>query len=218
MIRFLRVLSAACVLTFGSAGPTQDTSQLTSPAQCELHVWPAGELKAVTQGWIFNHTVNEAFNTAKGGIAKPETLLPEKQAELLANEGLPRLFGTPAARLVLHAQPLPRSAATASERNAPSASSCYSELIVSQLFYDKAPLAGASLRGLLVYRSFGGDTTPRTSFSTWSAAPLVHFPPKTPDEAEAANADLVQGYGYMLRRFAGFATAPRPRKKHGNAK
>jgi hypothetical protein len=189
-------------------------AQAPAPAACEMHVWPAPELKAVTQGWVWNHTVDQAFDPSKGGVARPKVLEPEAQAALLATIDLAELFRAAPAQVVIHPEPLSRAQALSPARQSPSASPCYSELIVRQIFYDYAPMAGKSLRTLFVYRRFGDAPEVRSSFSTFGETSLATFPAATAAEAKAAETELQMAYRANVHVFARYEQAPHePAKK-----
>lgn len=208
-------LAAAAAL--GGVATAAAGQEAPAPAaagpECELHVWPAGDLKAVTQGWVFNHTLDQAFDVEKGGTAKPAVLAPERQVGLLQDMDLPTALKLPpGTRVVIHAEPLPRSREGVKERQTPSSSPCYSELVVSQIFYDDAPMARGGLKTLALYRAFGDAPLLRTSFATWTETELSTFPAKTSADARAADEELIIAYRSNLRGFAGHALSP-PKKK-----
>lgn len=185
---------------------------------CEVHVWPAPELQAVTQGWVWNHTVNQAFDPAKGGVERPKVLSSEAQVELLATLDLPGMFQAAPAQVVIHAEPLSRAQALSPARQSPSASPCYSELIVRQVFYDEAPMAGKSLRTLLVYRRFGDSPEAQSSFTTFAETGLETFPAKTAADARGAEDEIRQAYRSNVGIFANYALSPRRPAKKGKPK
>jgi hypothetical protein len=84
------IVAASLMLAPGAFA--QDTPSSGTGTACELHVWPATELKAVTQSWGWNHTVNQAFDPAKGGIDRPKVLAPDSQTALLRELNLPDLL------------------------------------------------------------------------------------------------------------------------------
>lgn len=212
----IRAFAAGALLVGAATAAAQTPEPQPAPepvadtAPCELHVWPAPELKAVTQGWVWNHTVDQAFEE---GMAKPETFTPASQAKMLAELDLPKILELKPSTVTIHPDPLPRSAGSAKLRHAASASPCYAELIVSQLFYDEAPLAGASLRMLFVLRDFGAAPVPASSFSTWAASGLADFPPKDAAGQKAAAATLANAYRSNVGLFGRYATEPKPIKK-----
>lgn len=193
--------------------PVGDETQPTHAGTCELHIWPADDMQAVTQGWMWNNTVNQEYNAAKGGKPRPQTLMTDRQLALLQALDLPAMLGLAARQVVTHAEPLSRAAAAATTRNAPSTSTCYEELVVSKLFYDRAPIAGKSLKSMIVLRTFGDAPEVRSSFATWAETGLRIFPAAAADQADAADAELAAAYQNNVRKFAGYLTAPKKPKK-----
>jgi len=187
-------------------------------AGCEIHVWPASELNSVTQGWVWNHTINQAFDPARGGVERPKVLDPAAQTALLGEIDLPALLHAEPARVVIHAEPLTRAQALAPERQSGSTSTCYSELIVRQLFYDYAPMAGKSLRTLFAYRRFGDSPLVQSSFTTFAESGLLVFPAATAEHAQAAEAELRQAYKSNVGIFAVYEQAPRRPAKRAKSK
>ena len=75
--------------------------------------------------------------------------------------------------------------------NSPSASStapCYYELIITQNFYKKAAIYGRSLNNRFVFKDFNGGKAAAKLVKGRGGNGLSHFPPKTTDETEAAEA------------------------------
>jgi hypothetical protein len=205
--------SAASVDSHAQDAAVEPAAPEPALSQCELHVWPAAEIKSVTQGWWWNHTVNQAFDPAKGGLERPKVLAPERQRDLLGALDLPQLLQLPPSAVTIHIDPLPRTASATKARLSGSSSSCYAELIVSQNFYDAAPMAPKSLRSLLVLRRFGDAIESPSSFSTWADTSLAIYPAKTADQAQAADREIGTAYAANVRIFAGYATRPPKKKK-----
>lgn len=202
------LLPVAVALAAALPAAAQDAAS----SACELHVWPAAEIKSVTQGWVWNHTVNQAFDQGLGGIVRPKVLAPERQVELLATLDLPKLLALPPSAVTIHPAPLARTATATKTRLSGATTGCYAEMIVSQNFYDSAPLAPRALRSLIVLRRFGAAPEAESSFSTWADTSLAIFPAKVAANAEAADREIAQAYTANIRIFAGYATRP-PRKK-----
>lgn len=179
-----------------------------SKPQCELHVWPAGPLKGLSQSAILNHMVDQVFDPARGGMARPEGLSPAGQLALLSAMDLPALLGLPPATLVTHETPLSRQETSQTARHAGAGSACHAELIVMQNVFDKAPLASPALKTLFLFRRFGEEAEPVSRFSTWADRTLLLYPPKDGADAEVAEAELLTAFTDNVRSFAGFATRP----------
>lgn len=196
-----------------ASAQAQDAAGPASGQSCELHVWPAMELKSTSQGWVWNHTVNQAFDPSKGGVERPRVLSPARQIELLNKLDLPDLFKLGGASTTVHLEPLARTATSNRSRLSGSTSPCYTELVVSQNFYDVAPMAPRELRTLFVLRKFGDTPETQTSFSTWADTALDIFPAKTAELAEAADREISAAFSTNVRIFAGYLNRPVKKKK-----
>lgn len=210
MIRKLLAAAIACAAPGAAFAADQPATT------CELHVWPAPELKATTQGWWSNDVVNRAFDPAHGGVEPPKALVPHSQTVILKVLDLAELTGDAPANVIVHDEPLPRAAATAAERQSTSASPCYSELIVSQIFYERDPLSGRSLRTLVVHRRFGDAPAVKSSFSTWAQTKLIVFPATDPADHAAAETELIQAYRNNLLTFVAYERRPARKKRPGS--
>lgn len=208
---FVQGFTALGVLLATSAWAREPAAD---PPACELHVWPAGPVRAMTQGWVQNHVNDLAYKRPTGGFAKPEILTPERQATLLRAADLPSKLGLPAGTmLVAHDAPLPRADASRTDRHIADGPACYAELILHQVVFDDAALAKRSLKTLIAYRRF--DEAAPARFSTWAETDLSVFPAKRPELQDAADAELIAAYGENLREFARYATAPKKAKTRG---
>ncbi|MFQ3664702.1 MAG: hypothetical protein SNJ79_01510 [Sphingomonadaceae bacterium] len=186
--------------------------QIADPARCHLHVWPAAQLDAVTQA-LMNHVVNQAFDPARGGIARPDVLSLESQRAQLAGLDLPGMFRLEGAQLVIHEQPAPRPSPAAPQ--APivqPVAPCHVELVIGRLIYDHAPMAPHALKTLVSIRSFaaGGDLL--ASYTAWGETPLRRFPPRAGEDPSAAAAELVAAFGANLQQVAAWAAVPADQK------
>lgn len=204
------VVAAICVAALPALA--QDATVPSQDQPCELHVWPAAELKSTSQGWIWNHTVNQAFDPSKGGVDRPRVLAAARQIDLLGKLDLPDLFKLGEVSTLVHAEALPRTATSNKHRLSNSTSPCYAELVVSQNFYDAAPLAPRALRTLFVLRKFGDAPEAQTSFSTWADTSLEVFPARTAELAEAADREISAAFSTNVRIFAGYLSRPQKKK------
>jgi hypothetical protein len=204
----LALLAALCAWGAGGgealAAPLPFVSgRVPAPATCRLEAWPARPIDAVTQGDLWNHAVNQAFDPARGGVARPDVLAPEGQRRLLEQADLPGLFRLEGASTIVHPGPPAgaRPVSAASPRLS-AGEGCAVELVVVRLFYDRAALAGRSLKSLLVIRRFGDGPEVLASYSGWGETALARFPPGKGDDLAAADAELQDAYLANLRQFA----------------
>lgn len=206
-----RFAALALALVLAGPAPAQDAAA-PDPAGCEFHVWPGDGLMSTFYGWFHGGIVNGAIQGRPGyPAAPPNPIDTARQSAILAEAEPQRLMAQADYRLVVHEAALPsRAIRTSQSRLADSASPCYAELIVDDVVLQQDFVNGAYLRTLFRYRDFGADLAPRRSFSTWSQTPLGSFPPRQPDQLDAAIAEIRNAFRRNIGLFA--ATARRPRR------
>lgn len=178
-----------------------------APALCELHIWPAERMSSITTGWLGGGLLDAAIHS--GTDANNKTLLASaldspSQLDALQTLDLPKLLDLPAGTAIIrHETPLERKTMNKIKtRRAESAARCYSELIVADVFYQKAAIYGRSLRTLFMFRNFGEDQTIDREYKAWGGNGLSLFPPKEGEDAIAALDELV---GVYKRNFDEYA-------------
>lgn len=200
-----------------AAATTAETEQPANP--CEIHVWPAERFSAVTTGWLSGFGIAGAVADSAGHAsgdqgrkaALASALDSEGQANALGSLDLSKLLDIKPSRIVLHNQPLDRKTVNKiATRRAESASPCYSELIVADVFYQKAALYGRSLKTLFIFRNFGPAKDKPTIYKGWGGNGLKLFPPKPGEDVQAANNELVSVFKADFEEFARNASRPKP--------
>jgi hypothetical protein len=161
--------------------------------QCELHVWPAERFQAMTTGWLGGGLLDAAVH-ANGDKARRSHLASaldsEGQLDALQKLDLVSLLGLPPSKIVAHSEALDRKTVNKiMTRRADSASPCYAELIVTDVFYQKAAMWGRSLRTSFMLRQFNGNS-PAIKKTTGGNG-LKIFPAKEGQDTTAADAELV---------------------------
>jgi hypothetical protein len=186
---------------------------------CELHLWPAERMNSMTSGLLGPGLLNSAINAGKD--ANNKTLMASaldspSQLDALQDVDLRGLLGfTPGTTIIRHETPLERKTMNkVKTRRADSTSKCYSELIVADVFYQKAMIYGRSLRTLFMVRKFGNDQKIDAEYKAWGGNGLSLFPPKEGEDAVAALDELVSVY---KANFVEFAKNAKP-KLTGTAK
>jgi len=202
----------------------QPVTQAVAPAdqasavsnKCEIHIWPAERFTARTTGWLLGFGViggmADASVHATGDAARRGNLASawesENQTELLASMDLVKLLNAQPATIIRHNEPLDRKTVTKiMERRAQSTSPCYSELMVTDIFYQKAGIYGRSLKTLFMYRRFGAAQTKPVIYKGWGGNGLKLFPPKEGEDVQAANGELVSVFKSDFEEFAKNARA-----------
>lgn len=174
---------------------------------CELHVWPAERMQSITTGWLGGGLLDAAIHS--GTDANNKTLLASaldspSQLDALQELDLRTLLSlSPGTTIVRHETPLERKTMNkVKTRRSESTAQCYSELIVADVFYQKAAIYGRSLRTLFMVRHFGNDQKIDAEYKAWGGNGLSLFPPKEGEDAIAALDELVAVYKANFEEFA----------------
>ena len=105
----------------------------------------------------------------------------EGQLTALQKLDLVSLLHLPPSKIVTHAEALDRKTVNkVLTRRSDSATSCYSELIVTDVFYQKAAMWGRSLRTSFMLREFPAGAQQPLIRKTTGGNGLKIFPAKTP--------------------------------------
>ncbi|MCT2399685.1 hypothetical protein [Novosphingobium mangrovi (ex Huang et al. 2023)] len=193
------------------AGQAETQPTRISPAEpadgCELHIWPAERMNSMTSGLLGGGLIDAALHA--GTDANNKTLLASaldspSQLDALTSLDLRTDLGlTPGTTYVLHQQPLERKTMNSVKtRRSDSTATCYSELIVADVFYQKAMIYGRSLRTLFMVREFGDDQKIDYQYKAWGGNGLKLFPPKEGEDAIAALDELVTVFQGNFEEFA----------------
>jgi hypothetical protein len=205
--------AALALALAGPAAAQGPTAAPAAPAGCEFHAWPGDGLMSVFHGWLHGGTVNGQIQGRPGyPTVPPDPLSPATQAEVLAETQPQRLLRHPDYRLIVHEEALPsRTIRAARNRLTESASPCYAELIVDDVVLQQDYVNGSKLKILFRYRDFGPSIFP-DSFATWVEVPLAAFPPRGPEQLNAALAEIRQAFRQNIGRFAIATLRPRRRR------
>jgi hypothetical protein len=176
------------------AAPQAAVAAAPAP-QCALHVWPAERFQAMTTGWLGGGLLDAAIH-AEGDKARRSHLASaldsEGQLISLQKLDLVSLLRLPPSKIVTHAEALDRKTVNKIKtRRSDSTASCYSELIVTDVFYQKAAMWGRSLRTGFMLRQFPAGAAEPTIRKTTGGNGLKIFPAKEGEDTTAADAELV---------------------------
>lgn len=186
---------------------------------CELHVWPAERMNSITTGWLGGGLLDAAIHANRDSSNKTmmaSALDSPSQLDALLSLDLRGLLKlSPGTTIITHATPIERKSMNAVKtRRSDSKAKCYSELIVADLFYQKAAIYGRSLKTLFMVRDFGSDDKIDFQYKAWGGNGLKLFPPKEGEDALAALDELV---GVFKKNFTEYAAneakAPRTPEK-----
>ncbi len=191
-----------------AAAPNTQGLLPTAPADgCELHIWPAERMTAITTGWLGGGLLDAALNSGKD--ANNKTLMASaldspSQLDALQSQDLRAMMNlSPGTTIIRHEAALERKTMNkVKTRRSDSAAQCYSELIVADVFYQKAAIYGRSLRTLFMFRNFGADQKIDREYKAWGGNGLKLFPPKEGEDAIAALDELVGVYKKNFDEYA----------------
>lgn len=177
------------------AAATAATPAFAQQAPCELHLWPAERMTSITTGWLGGGLIEGAINSKKDANNKAQmasALDSPTQLDALQALDLNALLKLPAGTVVVrHETPIERKTMNkVKTRRADSTAACYNELIVADVFYQKAAIYGRSLRTLFLFREFGNDQKIDYEYKAWGGNGLKLFPPKKDEDATAALEEL----------------------------
>jgi hypothetical protein len=207
----------AVALSMGAniATAQDDASSAAAPANCELHVWPADAVRSTYSGWFHGGIVDGAVQGRDGYKKLPDSILsPESQLRTLGEQDLPGMLGLPGYAVVLHDQPLPsrviRGATGPLHADAPP---CYAELVTDDVFFQQDLIDGRFLKAIFRFRQFDGSGAPTRSFGTYMQERLTQFPPKEPEQLDAALEEFRAAYGTAVQNFGEALNRPPKKKK-----
>lgn len=201
-----------------AAAQAEATAQPPAPARpaltpsvpadgCELHIWPAERMASVTTGWLGGGLLDVALHS--GTDANNKTLLasaldsPSQLDALLSLDLRKELDLTPGTTFIVHEQPLERKTMNkVKTRRSDSTASCYSELIVADVFYQKAAIYGRSLKTLFMVRKFDNAQKINFEYKAWGGNGLKLFPPKEGQDAIPALDELVSVFKANFQEYA----------------
>jgi hypothetical protein len=186
---------ASSAVVQADAQTTPSVASASAQPQCELHVWPAERFQAMTTGWLGGGLLDAAVH-AEGDKARRSHLASaldsEGQLDALQKLDLVGLLRLPPSKIVAHAEALDRKTVNKIKtRRSDSSAPCYSELIVTDVFYQKAAMWGRSLRTTFMFRQFGQAGSEPTIHKTMGGNGLKIFPAKEGEDTTAADAELV---------------------------
>jgi len=176
-------------------------------APCELHIWPAERMTSVTTGLLGGGLLDAALHSGKDASNKASlasALDSPSQLDALKPLDLTELLMlTPGTVIVTHDTPLERKTMNkVKTRRSDSTATCYRELIVADVFYQKAAIYGRSLKTLFMLRDFGADQKIDFEYKAWGGNGLKLFPPKEGEDSIAALDELVTVFKRNFEEYA----------------
>lgn len=206
-------VAAAPASEAAAAAPAKGPETVTHAPEgtadgCELHVWPAERMNSITTGLLGGGLLDAAIHANRDSTNKTmmaSALDSPSQLDALLSMDLRGLLKlSPGTTIITHATPIERKSMNAVKtRRSDSKAKCYSELIVADLFYQKAAIYGRSLKALFMLRDFGTDDKIDFQYKAWGGNGLKLFPPKEGEDALAALDELVGVFKKNFTEYAG---------------
>lgn len=206
MYKLFKIGSAAALALFAMS-PVLAQDETNSGVACELHIWPAERMTSVTTGLLGGGLLDAALHSGRDASNKAQlasALDSESQLAALQSLDLITLLNLKDGTIIkTHAEPLERKTINKIKtRRSDSEENCYSELIVADVFYQKAAIYGRSLRTLFMFRDFGADQKIDFQYKAWGGNGLSLFPPKEGEDAIAALDELVEVFNKNFDEYA----------------
>ena len=199
-----------------ASAPAPSVAPATQAGQCELHVWPTDNYLGMNTGLLSGFGIVGALadmGVHENRVKTVKDLMrdylgPDIQMEELNKIGILSSLKLPADTRIVLEEPTPfnedlknnpelkaktkamNETVKAGKRLSASQAPCYSELLISFIFYQKAMMYGSNLFTAFIYRDFNGQPLALKPSSGMVKNPLENFPPKTPEMVEAAKVEL----------------------------
>lgn len=217
----ITVALLGCTLLAGLGGAAMaqvadqaDTAMAGEAAEpvCELHVYPSLEGQAQTTGLlsglgvvgaVADAAANKDRNVSDAEYLR-DALSPRFQVAAFESIDLPAALGMPEGTEVIYQTPISDRDITTKvkTRLSDSTADCYVELLVTQNLYLKRMIYGRSLNNRFIYKDFRNGVEEADMIKGRGGNGLTAFPPETPEERDAADADLRQAFLANFQEYA----------------
>jgi hypothetical protein len=216
------LLMSAVAVGFGStsvvaqeaAPPPQAAPAAAAPVAdpgapvCEMHVWPAARVAAVTQGagaafGLIGGLIDAASHADQNKRDKAfitSALDPAAQARALRELNLPAILHLPPAKIITHDEGIDLHSEMTG-RLAQSSAPCYYDVVVRQLFYLKTSTTKGKMRTFIAVRGANGKIGVIDYKDSANHALDVKLP-KDGEDGTAANEALVDAFKADVTEFS----------------
>ena len=199
---------ALTALACGLAAP----AMAQDAAGCELRIFPTVEGQAQTTGWlsglgvvgaVADAAANQGQNVSDADYLRT-ALGPEFQVAAFQSIDVVAALGLSAGTEVIYETPIADRDITTEvqTRLTDSTAPCYAELIVTQNLYLKRAIYGRSLNNRFIFKDFRNGETEARMVRGRGGNGLSVFPPETPADRPAADADLRQAFLANFNEYA----------------
>jgi hypothetical protein len=175
---------------------------------CELHIWPAARVGAVTQGMGASFGLLGALVDASAHADQNKrdqafitaALDAHSQAKALRDLDLPTLLHLPASAVIIHDQGIDLKTDN-TNRLSDSSAKCYAEFVVRSLNYFKNVAYSGQMRTFLSIRRFDGATI-KADFRDSKHEDLDAKLPKEGEDTGPATDALIHAFEFDVTFFA----------------
>lgn len=203
----LATLAAGLALVSGPA-LAQTAPVPTLPGMCELHVWPAARVAAVTQGagamfGLIGGLIDAAAHADQNKRDKAfitGALDSAAQARALREMNLPATLNLPASTVITHDEGIELKSEMTG-RLAKSAAPCYYDVVVRQLFYLKAATTKGKMRTFISVRG-GNGAAQLVDYKDSANHALDVQMPKEGEDAGPASLALIDAFKADVTEFS----------------
>jgi hypothetical protein len=202
----------ALALALGSSAALAQSEAQVAPAApaptCELHVWPAARVSAVTQGagssfGLIGALVDAAAHSdqnKRDTAFITSTLDSAAQARALKEMNLPAALNLPAANVITHDEGIELNSETTG-RLAQSSAPCYYDVVIRQLFYFKSATTKGKMRTFILVRGANGSAKVINYKDSANHALDVKLPKEGEDATDASRA-LIDAFKADVAQFS----------------
>lgn len=182
-------------------------AQALGGSACEIHLWPAARVSATTSGagamfGLIGGLIDAASNANRNKRDKAfitGALDAAAQARALRELNLPSLLNLPAGNVIAHEEGIELTGATTG-RLARSASPCYYDVVVRQLFYLKTAMTKGKMRTFILVRGANGNSKMIDYKDSANHAVDVKMPEEGEDVTTASSA-LINAFKADVTEF-----------------
>jgi hypothetical protein len=198
-------LSSSTVL---AQSPTPMTTATGGAPSCEIHVWPASRVGAMTTGagqmfGLIGGLIDAAAHADQNKRDKvfiTGALDAPAQARALKEMNLSTTLNLPVARVITHDEGIELTSETTG-RLAQSSAPCYYDVVIRQLFYLKTATTKGKMRTFIMVRGANGNNRVINYKDSANHALDLKLPNEGEDGTEASRA-LVDAFKADVAQFS----------------
>lgn len=188
--------------------PASTQSETMPAPACELHIWPAARVAALTQGagasfGLIGAVIDSASHAAQNKRDKSfitSALGPQAQAKALRELNIPSLLHLPPATVISHDEGIEYKSEDP-KRLADRPAACYYDVIIRELFYFKASALKGKMRTFVAVRGYDGNVIKLDYKDSANHALEVKLPKEGEDAGPATDA-LISAFKADITEFS----------------